>query len=339
MAISIQEITDKKTWENFVLSQKGACFLQSWNWGECRKKMGDIPFRLGIFSGGKLAGTALVVKIFAKRGVHLVCPAGPLIDWENPALFASLISYLKSLAQIERALFIRVRPPILDTQKNRDIFKSQGFINAPMHLHGEATWELGIDRDEEEILSGMRKTTRNLIRRAAKEGVKVKISKDPKEIEILYQLQMETVKRQKFTPFSLAFFRNEFESFLVDNQARLFLAEYQGQIISTALILFYGREAVYHYAANSLSFPRIPASYLLVWEAIKEARKRGCKIFNFWGIAKTANPRHPWAGLTMFKTGFGGERVDFLHAQDLPTNKLYFLTYVFETLRRIRRGL
>lgn len=339
MAVSIQEITDKKIWESFVLSQKGASFLQSWNWGEFRKKMRDTPLRLGIFSEGKLAGAALVIKIFARRGVHFICPGGPLINWKNVALFDALVSYLKSLAQIEKALFIRIRPPILDTPKNYETFKTRGFINAPMHLHAETTWELDINRDEEEILSGMRKTTRNLVRRAMKEGVKIKKSKDPQEIKTLYQLQMETVRRQKFTPFSLAFLKNEFESFLVDDQARLFLAEYQGQVISAALVLFYGEEAIYHYAANSSVFPKIPASYLLVWEAIREAKKRGCEIFNFWGIAKTLEPRHPWAGLTLFKTGFGGRRVEFLHAQDLPISKLYSLTYAFETLRRVRRGL
>jgi len=339
MGVSIQEITDKKIWERFVLSQKRACFLQSWNWGEFRKKMGDVPFRLGIFSNGKLTGVALVVKIFAKRGVHFICEGGPLINWEKRDIFTSLMDYLTNLAHIEKALFIRIRPPILDTPKNREIFKNQGFVNAPVHLHAETTWELDISQDGQEILSGMRKTTRNMIRRAAKEGVKVKTSKDPKDIETLYQLQMETVRRQRFVPFSLAFLKNEFESFLADNQALLFLAEYQGQVISAALILFYGREAIYHYAANSLIFPKIPGSYLLIWEAMKEAQKRGCQIFNFWGIAKTFSPRHPWAGLTLFKTGFGGKRVDFLHAQDLPISKFYPIVYLFETLRRIRRGL
>ena len=65
----------------------------------------------------------------------------------------------------------------------------------------------------------------------------------------------------------------------------------------------------------------------------------GLKYYDFWGIAPTDDPNHRFAGVTIFKKGFGGERIDWVHAHDLPVSPLYKLTYVFETGRRIRRNL
>ena len=80
-------------------------------------------------------------------------------------------------------------------------------------------------------------------------------------------------------------------------------------------------------------------SYFLQWQIIKEAKNRGIKYYNFWGIAPNDNPNHRFAGVTMFKTGFGGERIDWLHAHDLPISNKYWLTYLFESGRRIFRRL
>ena len=72
---------------------------------------------------------------------------------------------------------------------------------------------------------------------------------------------------------------------------------------------------------------------------IKEAKKRNLKHYNFWGIAPNDNPRHRFAGVTLFKTGFGGKRIDWLHARDLQISPFYYLTYFFETVRKILRRL
>jgi lipid II:glycine glycyltransferase (peptidoglycan interpeptide bridge formation enzyme) len=79
-------------------------------------------------------------------------------------------------------------------------------------------------------------------------------------------------------------------------------------------------------------------NYLLQWEAIKEAKKRDKSIYNFWGIAPDTKRRHPWQGLSLFKKGFGGRLVEYLHAKDLPLSPLYFATYCYETLRKWKKG-
>jgi lipid II:glycine glycyltransferase (peptidoglycan interpeptide bridge formation enzyme) len=77
---------------------------------------------------------------------------------------------------------------------------------------------------------------------------------------------------------------------------------------------------------------------LIQWEAIKEAKKRGMTRYNFWGVAPENNPDHRFAGLSLFKRGFGGEDFEYLHAQDLIINKpRYLLNYLIESFRKIIR--
>ena len=94
-----------------------------------------------------------------------------------------------------------------------------------------------------------------------------------------------------------------------------------------------------------MKYPKIPISYLLLWEAIKEAKARGCKKFNFWGIAdissdnKVLDKNHPWAGLTLFKIGFGGKPKKHVNTQDFILSSKYWLNFAIEKIRKIKRGL
>ena len=261
--------------------------------------------------------------------------------------------------------------------ENMRIFKNLGFRNAPIHMHPELTWELDITPSEEEILMKMRKTTRYLIRQAEK-NKDIEIIQSPasaeasayakasadrsagkqnlKDIEKFNNLYQETVDRHHFVPFSLNYLENEFLAFNKDNQISIFLGKYKKEIVSSGIFIFWQNIGFYHHGASSLKYPKIPVSYLLQWKAIQEAKKRGCKAYNFWGIAPITldSPRtkaklgagqglqsskHPWAGLTLFKMGFGGYKKEYLKTQDLPLSFKYWLTYIFEKLRKQKRGL
>ena len=341
--MQIKEITNKSQWENFVQENKESTFLQSWNWGEFNNNTGEKIWRLGVFNNEKLLAVALVIKVNARRGSFLFVPQGPVIkvfgiQYSVFSILNELFTFLKDLGIKERVGFIRVSPILKNTEENLNIFEKAGFRNAPIHMmHPETTWLLDITKSEDEILKGMRKTHRNLIRRAAKEGVKIIQSADEEYLKAFYDIHMETVRRHKFVPFPYDYIKSEIDAFKNDDQISIFSAKYKGEIISSAIIIFYGEQAFYHHGSSSSKYYKIPSSYLNLWEAIKEAKKRGKKKFNFYGIVEN-KPKHPWAGLSKFKKGFGGHQEELLHCQDLPLNRKYAITWVVETIRKVRRG-
>jgi len=335
--MEIKEITNKETWENFVLLSHPNIFLQSWNWGEVNRSLGKKVFRLGLFEKKRLIGVAQLIKEEAKRGRHFIIPGGPiLLEWKKNSL-SFFLKEIKKLGQKEGVIFIRLRPNIEKKPSVQRLFKSLKLVPAPMYLHAETTIQLDLRQSEEELLSQMRKTTRYLIRRAEKEGVKTEISKNIDDIDLLYQLQLETAKRHHFVPFSKEYFEKHFRIFLEDNQIVLIKSIYQKEVLCIGMFVFYGDTAVYHYAGSSSKYVKIPGSYAMLWRAIKEAKNRGCRIFDLWGIAPTDNPRHRFAGVTVFKKGFGGKRIDYLHAQDLPLKWFYWLSFGFEIIRKLKR--
>ncbi len=343
--MQIKEITEKNIWESFIRSQDEYTFLHSWDWGEFNKEMGQKIWRLGIYENNELVGAALVMKISARRGTFLFVPHGPIIKTQNLKRKAqsyneklkTLVIYLQELAKGEGCSFVRISSLLERSSENLDIFYELGFKRAPIHMHAESTLLLDITKPEEELLRGMRKTTRYLIKRMEKEGVAIEIENPPAG-DYFLGLQDKVVERKHFIAFSQKQIKNEIKAFASDNQIAVFNARYGGEVIASALIIFYGHRAFYYQAASHTEDRNISAPYLMVWRAIQEAKKRGCRIFDFYGASPENEPNHPWAGPTLFKLGFGSFRVDYLPAQDLVLSWKYWLTYGIETMRRIKRG-
>lgn len=334
--VTTQTITNKKDWEDFLAKHPEANFLQSWNWGEFHEAMDHTIHRSGFYLDNKLHGIMLSVVEHAKRGTYLTVPGGPIIDWQNTDLVQTFLEEVKRIAVEEKCAFIRVRPQLESNDFSKSLFKKLGFRFAPMHLHAELTNQLDITKSKEELMTNMRKATRYEIRQALKLGIKTKESKETKDIKEFYSLQLETAKRQGFVPFSQKFLSAQFEVFAKDNQAILYSASYEKKLLAMAFVIFYGKEAVYHYGASTPEGRNYPGAYLIQWQAIQEAKKRDILRYNFWGVA---NGNHRFAHLSMFKRGFGGADVEYLHAQDLVVNwPKYLLNLVVELARKkIRR--
>ena len=376
MEFEIKEIQNKEVWENFLSEGEESklsfspftvareceekTFLQSWNWGEFNQTMRNKIWRWGIYSkeqktmnDEQLVGTTLVIKIQAKRGTFLFVPHGPNFKKQETRnrqqVLEKLLEELKNIAKEEKASLIRVAPILEKNEENIRIFKNLGFREAPIHMHPELTWELDIEPSENELLMGMRKTTRYLIRQAQKnKDIEIIQSNQIDDVEIFNKLYQETVARHHFVPFSFDYLKNEFLAFKNDRQILLFLGKYKGEVVSSGIFIFWQNIGFYHHGASSLKYPKIPVSYLLLWEATKEAKRRGCKLFNFWGIVPIDSEfriqnsefrKHPWAGLTLFKMGFGGYKKEYVKTQDFPLSKKYWLTYLIEKIRKTKRGL
>lgn len=359
--MEIKEIESKAQWEDFFLDCKEKTFLQSFNWGEFNRSLDLKIWRLGIFENGEMIAASQLIKISARRGKFLFLPHGPITrnskleTWNEESrskILEFLLVKLKEIAKEEGCSFIRIAPIWEKNAENEKIFDDLGFRDAPIHMHPEFTWELGLDKPEDALLAEMRKTTRYLIKQAEKNSdIEILQSRDIKDLEQFNPIFRETARRQHFVPFSLEYLKKEFQSFLVDGKIVFFFGKYKGEIVSAAMIVFWSGKAFYHQSGSTHS--KAPVSYLLQWEVIKEAKRRGCHTYNFWGIAPFENiigkdggikteikdKDHPWYGLSLFKIGFGGQTKEYVKTKDLPLSVFYWPTFIFETLRKKKRNL
>jgi lipid II:glycine glycyltransferase (peptidoglycan interpeptide bridge formation enzyme) len=73
------------------------------------------------------------------------------------------------------------------------------------------------------------------------------------------------------------------------------------------------------------------APYLLQWESIRIAKEAGMKYYDFHGVDE-----EKWAGVTRFKMGFGGERVEYPGTYDLVFDQGWYAIY--KMVRQVRRS-
>lgn len=337
--ITVKIIEDKQIWEDFISTRIEANFLQSWYWGEFQGHLGRKIHRTGFYKNDELIGVMLSIEETARRGKYLIVPGGPIINWKNKGLVDIAFSEMKQIAQKSNLSFVRIRPQLVEDVFSKNIFKKQGTRLSPMHLTADLTFQLHVTKPEDELMTNMRKATRYEIRKAEKLNIKVESSKDEKQIKKFYDLQLNTAKRQKFVPFSYKFFSEQFKIFFENDLALIFTATFENKILAQAFIIFYNKEAVYHYGVSTEDGRKYPGAYLLQWEAIKEAKKRGVMKYNFWGVAPIESKSHRFSGVSMFKRGFGGEDIQYLHAHDLVINyPKYILNFIIESVRkRVRK--
>jgi len=344
--MQITNVKNKAEWEAVLERCREKSFLSSWEWGDFWVGQGKKIKRLGVGDKSGLLAVALAVKIKAKRGTYILIQHGPnVIDGkaaEKNKILKELLFGLKKWAKEEGASFIRIAPLAARNGDNEKMFRGLGFKMAPMHANAyEATWKLDITASEEDLMKAMRKTTRYLIRQVQKNpDVAIEKSGDPEKIRIYSKLNEAVARRQKFTAFKEDYIRREFAAFAGGGRAMWFIGSYRGEPAAAALVIFWSGIGFYHQAASLGEYSKHSIPYLLQWEAIKEAKRRGCKLYDFWGYTDPKKyPKHPWAGPTMFKMGFGGEKYEYVKTIDLPLSWKYWPTRLFEKVRKLKRGL
>ena len=146
--------------------------------------------------------------------------------------------------------------------------------------------------------------------------MQVKESDNPhRDIPVFYKLLQQTVTRDQFSGHALDYYRNMF--LFLHPRPKLYLATYKNQPVAAIIVTYFKDTATYYFGASGNEYRHVMAPYLLQWQAIRDAKKAGCRFYDFLGIAPPDQPHHPWAGVSDFKLKFGGKRVNYATAQEI----------------------
>ncbi len=329
---------DVSQWNEALKKFSDANLLQSWQWGETNEQLGHIIIRQVILCDEEIIGAMSCIVKDAKRGKYLEVPAGPLIHWQDTQLVDAVVAELRDLGSKHGCAFIRMRPQLPDSPENHQLMLRLHAKPALMHVAADHTSIIDVRQDEQTLLENMRQQTRYEVRRAAKRGVIVEQVEPLEFIEQFHTLQAETASRQNFYPPTLKFLQTVCRNFGED--AQLYRASKDGNLLNLALVLRFGNEMAYFEAASTADARREPGAYAIIWQIILDAKSSDVPYVNLWGTAPPDVPNHRYAGVTTFKRGFGGEDVAYLSAHDIVLKPLrYALTRFIEWARKKRRRL
>lgn len=200
----------------------------------------------------------------------------------------AMATYLE--AQLEPIIYCTFPPEWTDMQP----FIWQGFQVSPRY-----TYQLRTDRSEEELMAGLDKGTRNLVRRAEKDGLSARVA----EVEERhFELVSNTFSRK-----GIKVDRDALKTLMTNKEAvhSAFAIEVlqEDNITAVAYCLFDSNSAYYIAGGGDPEHRHQSAGTYALWSAILEAKKRGVEVFDFEGSMVPE--------IESFFRGFGGEMVTY----------------------------
>jgi lipid II:glycine glycyltransferase (peptidoglycan interpeptide bridge formation enzyme) len=146
-----------------------------------------------------------------------------------------------------------------------------------------------------------------------------------------------TAARNGFKPQSDDYLSSVARSLMPAGACTLFIAELKGEPIAAALAYDSADTRTYAHAALDDTHRKLSAGIPLLVTLMADAKDKGLKHVDLWGVAPDDEPDHKWAGFTAFKKSFGGREIAYPGTWDLPVNKFRYGAY--QVARKLREKL
>lgn len=327
-------VNEKSTWNGFILQNSPESFLQSFEWGEFQKATGRGIFHFAACEGDDILALALIIEHKLPLGLrYWYMPRGPVVVWgmeekNKKEALDFFLGHVKAEAKKHKIIFVRMDPAC---EKNKsEFFTGDNIKSLSGSVQPKDTLVLDISKSEEELMAQMKQKTRYNIRLAEKKGVQVAaLGFNKKDFQEFWRLIGETSQRDGIVSHDKKYYADMLKALgdeKGDLKARLYFAKFGNEIIAANIVLFFGLHAIYLHGASSNSFRNLMAPYLLQWRQVLDAKKNGCRIYDFWGIT-IENKNLKWEGITRFKKGFGGKEISYAGVFDMPINNVLYKVY------------
>jgi lipid II:glycine glycyltransferase (peptidoglycan interpeptide bridge formation enzyme) len=359
---------ERAAWNRFAGSHAAGHLLQAWEWGAFKGAWGWQAHRVVVERADRAPGTAILAgaQVLLRRPVARVpfkvayVPRGPLVDplQAAPRVVGALWGGLHHVCRRRRAVFCKIEPNLPASPVLAAELRSAGLRPAD-HIQPLSTILLDLAGSEDDLLGRMKPKTRYNIRLAGRRGVQVRAATTEEDLRAFHTLMLTTGTRDEFVVRPYEYYRDAWRGLTADPTANgpaavLLLAthpDHGATPIAGLMIFAFAGEAIYMYGGSGDAGREHMPNYLLQWEAIRWARARGCRSYDFWGIpddVQTAAPagaddnpnvRQGLWGVYRFKQGFNGREQTYTGGWDFVYNPLLYYLYQRMQARRAGGGL
>lgn len=341
------KIKDAKEFDEFVYAHPKGHMMQTSAWGKVKKEWDWTGF-IARDDSGAIKGVCgvLIRKIPMTPFKMMYAPRGPVCDLADKETVKALLTAVADYGKKNKAYTFKIDTDTLATDTEYiDLLKSLGFT---FKEHGagfdtvQARYIFRLDvggKTEDEVMAGFHSKTRYNTRLAERKGIRMEI-KGKEACEDFHNLMLLTGERDNFAIRSTEYFERIMDAF--GDDARIYFAYYQDELLAGALNVHVGDKIWYVYGASSNSHRNLMPTYLVQWSMIKWAIEEGCNWYDFrGGYPDENNPLH---GIYKFKSGFCPNYMEFMGEADLVMNKLgyrfvEFATGARKSLRKVRAKL
>jgi peptidoglycan pentaglycine glycine transferase (the first glycine) len=323
--------SDFKLWNEFIIKSPNGNLRQTTFWGEIKELTGWIPHYYFVERDGEICALALVQerRIPLSPKALLYCCRGPVVDWYDKEACEKLFAGLKEVIKQKNSLLLRVDPePVAAVQEQERTLLGMGLQKIPDRFsqwnRTLYTTRVMLDLDEEKLFIRMRRTHRQNINKAIKEGITTSYETEPDDSEQFATLMQGLELRKNSILHTKSYYTKTIQN-LVESGIGYFLkAKLDGKIISGLIVTVLGDKAWAVFVANDYAYRRLMPNKLLLWEAVRLAKSLKCRFLDL-GASQGSGDFDPQNdSLDNLKNAYGPEIIYYPGYFDLP-NSFYAL--------------
>lgn len=330
-------------WTQIIKKLPAAHILQTWEWGEVKAATGWNPFPL---QWGNNAAALVLERSSRLLGIGPelrvdYSPRGPLVNWQDRSNRQEALSGLKDFCRQRKALFIKIDPEFIlstglpgseeewispETDPVRQDLLDFGWRYSSDQIQFRNTVWLDLQGGEDKWLERMKQKTRYNLRLAEKKGVTVRIAAES-EFPLLYRMYQETSVRDGFVIRPQTYYIDVWKKFIGQDLGCALIAEVDNEPVAGLVELWFGERAWYMYGMSTNNHREKMPTYLLQWEAMRQASRHGCTTYDLWGAPEVFDESDSMWGVYRFKEGLGGKVIRTLGAWDYPVYPAIYSLY------------
>jgi lipid II:glycine glycyltransferase (peptidoglycan interpeptide bridge formation enzyme) len=335
---------DEPAWQALLGRVPSGDFLHDWGWAQVAAFDGQPQRRFVLEEAGEVVALAAAqVRPMGMGRSFWYVPHGPVLDYAAEASRDQLALVLRGLTAAARAgggVVIRLEPRIEADSHDAALF--DGLATPVEHRLQVGQTRVVPLADDEPMLAAFDADTRWAVRRTIREGLDTRIVSDASDmaaVDRLHDLVTATQRRAGFPLPALERYRRAWAGLAGAGRACLVEGWWNDEILASGLLVTEGGQSFYLFAGSRRELPGEPkryASYAVQWAILREARARGSRLHDLWGVAPAgAGPDHRWAGVGLFKRGFGGREIRWAGSWEIVVAPMaYRLRSALGRLRR-----
>ncbi len=300
-------------------------FLQSPLYGRLQEHDGKTVVYFVANVGEATNACGLAVRYTAPLGMNfLYCPYGPVASKCSPQLVAGLRTFFKPIARELGCAFVRL--DATDELFNTVTTPVSDKLARTASLQPRAEWLLDITLTEEDLWMRFHKHARYNVRLAERANAELTaFAPADAPLDDFFALMQTTAGRDGFGIFDKNYYQ-AYLSAMSPDDGFMIVCYIDGKPAAAGLFVTHDRQAHYVFAGSSDDYRKIAPAYSIIWAAVRQAKQRGCTVFNFGGVSDAVKGQH-LAGVTAFKRRFGGYQNDHRNPTDLVCDKLRYAAF------------
>ncbi|MCD4832938.1 MAG: peptidoglycan bridge formation glycyltransferase FemA/FemB family protein [Bacteroidales bacterium] len=304
MSYLINYNLDKNKWSSFVQNHPHGNIFQTPEIFEVYELTKKIePFFVAVMNDDDEVEGVLIAGIQKEHSGFLgifsarsVIDGGPLVKDNNIEVLELILKEYKKTVK-RKAIYSLFRNFWNWKDNEKEIFHKTGF-----EYEDHFNILINLKKSNDELWSEVHTKRRNEIRRAIKEGTKFNILNDKKDLKATYKILKEVYQRAGLPLHSQTFFETVYEKLGLEH-FKIFIAQYEGEIIGTMFTLCFNNTIYDWYAGSYKEYYKKYPNDLIPWHVFLWGKENGYKTFDFGGAGK---PDKPY-GVRDYKLKFGGE--------------------------------